>query len=1198
MAVSTLTETPLFTQNYWSSQPLADNSWINLPNDTLGSEHSQFLAALKQLNTIGCPDPRSYTVDPDFCIALGIPIDPTLAQNAGNNTTNYTSGRALAWTYLLHYQVLDLLLAVKLPRQIHRPFAKATVSQWSQPTITLLRKLSQWDTDLARMNATLGRGSAPPSSITDPAPPPADHPAESLGLAMQFSDIRDEAQKILAFKNIQAMATGLVWILELGTEHAPVLAGGKLAIAPLADVGHRYARSRVNDLDKARLERLGPSARLLRSLSYIINISSTLAVIETDLQSIHIDLIAQQEIHHLLAESKGAVSALPYIEHCVHTIIRATCAKGQSAAQVTTAELAALCAEMPPVLTPDRNIFTSLIELYTNISEHGKLLQVVTPVHQSPGAPTAPAATRQNFTFPKIHLPVSRSLRPIARSLSMAPTVPLPLQANHNDDQMKIFSEVPGFKLAPFREIDVRAPPSEPAERNPQHLLRTLPAQECPPAGSALAVDNVLNAQGIGSALAVDDVPNAQEIEVTSPDGDRDGEDQIPPTNTDQSDFEIASTDEPSKQDQIPSTKADQSDENSRQYSLSLSDSEMDIDEPVPPSEPRRSGRLKNTIVAAAKQPASYVDNVVRKPIKRRSSPSASQPQRGNKKSKAETETQTALDSEIPDSLVDPDQPPILDPHMRFQRCVTPEVISAVLPNGKTQRRFAYFAHSNTQKTEYQLIWDVQKSAAKLSDTSLHFLTLAEWEEMADSDRIALWATGCDIYIHGLRAGQPIRNLNQLRSELTKCNTMDTPIQVQVQGLREFPDNDDSDGVDYTADIRTTTLDTMLEHAKDPNGLVLNALGLPGGHFIHQNPLIDSGFDLETKAYCKTNGLPDFELKFPPYEEMYFKLLGLSNTLSLFHIDITMTWIYIRGPGEKFWIRSRPQDGCGSDDISDAHSFETWEPDRASVKTHDYEVTALPAGSGIFLQQAGRRHAVIGTDTGDEPHAATLTIGGYFLCASRIRSAIGVIMHIVMLPHLLTNAEHVSLWQIYIRISMFWLHITEDRPHEQDDLKGYLPNLSLSTACGWLDIIYLACMVELLPCLDHRNYGGPGTPECEVREASAVRTKYAKWRKWLTQTYSCHKIGGKELRWERDIFSPCLLNMALALSQYHSRVALTQPTADIFNHFTHSAFQSKLRTALGAYNVALVAEFDLKIYQSQRRNFFAFNGNDLTISVV
>jgi hypothetical protein len=50
---------------------------------------------------------------------------------------------------------------------------------------------------------------------------------------------------------------------------------------------------------------------------------------------------------------------------------------------------------------------------------------------------------------------------------------------------------------------------------------------------------------------------------------------------------------------------------------------------------------------------------------------------------------------------------------------------------------------------------------------------------MSDSERIALWATGCNIYIQGLRAGTPIRDSEQLCRELTKCNAMDALIQVQ-----------------------------------------------------------------------------------------------------------------------------------------------------------------------------------------------------------------------------------------------------------------------------------------------------------------------------------------------------------------------------------------------------------------------------------
>jgi hypothetical protein len=110
-------------------------------------------------------------------------------------------------------------------------------------------------------------------------------------------------------------------------------------------------------------------------------------------------------------------------------------------------------------------------------------------------------------------------------------------------------------------------------------------------------------------------------------------------------------------------------------------------------------------------------------------------------------------------------------------------------------------------------------------------------------------------------------------------------------------------------------------------------------------------FDLEMKAYLKTGGLAGFTPKFPWYEELHFKLLGLVHALSMFHIDIVMTWIFIAGPGEKIWIRSRGRNG--QDDMTDAHDFDAhdfdnWDPDRASVDTHDCEITALPAGGGTL----------------------------------------------------------------------------------------------------------------------------------------------------------------------------------------------------------------------------------------------------------
>ncbi|KAJ7786923.1 hypothetical protein B0H14DRAFT_3506200 [Mycena olivaceomarginata] len=183
---------------------------------------------------------------------------------------------------------------------------------------------------------------------------------------------------------------------------------------------------------------------------------------------------------------------------------------------------------------------------------------------------------------------------------------------------------------------------------------------------------------------------------------------------------------------------------------------------------------------------------------------------------------------------------------------------------------------------------------------------------------------------------------------------MGTPLQVQVQGLRVVPDDDDDAKADYTEAIRTTTLREVLSHAERSDGLVLNALDRPGGHFIHPYPLLGTGFDLENVAYCQTNGLPGFETKYPKYEEMYWKLLALAHAFSYFHFDICATWVYVSGPGEKFWIRSRPRTTANSHmfsasrDISDPTAFENWQPDHANTQDCDDEVVVLPAGSGIL----------------------------------------------------------------------------------------------------------------------------------------------------------------------------------------------------------------------------------------------------------
>jgi hypothetical protein len=96
-----------------------------------------------------------------------------------------------------------------------------------------------------------------------------------------------------------------------------------------------------------------------------------------------------------------------------------------------------------------------------------------------------------------------------------------------------------------------------------------------------------------------------------------------------------------------------------------------------------------------------------------------------------------------------------------------------------------------------------------------------------------------------------------------------------------------------------------------------------------------SGCDLDVAAYRHTNGLPGFSERLPPYPNIYFQLISMAHCLSFFHYDIAVTWLFVSGPGEIFWIRSRspvlPRESIRFRDIIDSYTFEDWQPDQADI---------------------------------------------------------------------------------------------------------------------------------------------------------------------------------------------------------------------------------------------------------------------------
>ncbi|KAJ7136724.1 hypothetical protein C8R44DRAFT_728691 [Mycena epipterygia] len=363
------------------------------------------------------------------------------------------------------------------------------------------------------------------------------------------------------------------------------------------------------------------------------------------------------------------------------------------------------------------------------------------------------------------------------------------------------------------------------------------------------------------------------------------------------------------------------------------------------------------------------------------------------------------------------------------------------------------------------------------ADDGFHLciLSLANWQKMTSIARAQLFGTGHDLYILGMTTANWQRE--NVADKLRRLHRSDAPVEVQVQGLRQSSAADVE--YDYTTTIRTTTLETVLENAQNPDGLVLNALQLPSGHMVHSNPLIDSGLYLEYMAYRHTNGLPGFVRRYPTYSELHWQLFGTVHTLSIVHFDVAAKWVFVEGPGEKFWVRGRSRDrGSMADqgvdtrfhDLQDSFAFEDWEPDDANLQGCEYE--------GVVI----RNHLVIGAPP-VLSGPSELNTGGHFFCARTMHSAMCILLHLVMLQHILTNADHIGLWEVFVHITAFWLNVTcEGKAEELRVLEAYLPDLMGPAASGWIEIIYLASIVELLPALDLRHYNNAPAKDEERQE--------------------------------------------------------------------------------------------------------------------
>ncbi|KAF8135314.1 hypothetical protein K438DRAFT_1786940 [Mycena galopus ATCC 62051] len=569
----------------------------------------------------------------------------------------------------------------------------------------------------------------------------------------------------------------------------------------------------------------------------------------------------------------------------------------------------------------------------------------------------------------------------------------------------------------------------------------------------------------------------------------------------------------------------------------------------------------------------------------------------------------------------------------------TPVIMEAYRPDGFSKRSFPLRLHALSDHAERPMLLRLQESMNALDkqclkngrrfrhhlpgciptmppaddEFDLYVIENDDWQGLSPSERVLLWGTGCDIFISKMRV--PNQNVD-IVERISTLHGLDTPIEVQVPGLRiPASDTPTSDGnpkeTYYTDIIRMTTLRNFLKHASSSSGVVLNALSLPATHTASANPLAGrlatfSGLDLEDIAYRQTNGSHGFPRENVPSDQRCWQIAGTPHTLTLPHMDMAATYVTPEGPGEKLWIRKR-RSGSGSEN---AHAFHTWDPDKPSGT---YEGVVLPPHGGTLLMQPTTEHIVVGLtpapgSTADPSNSkadhenafmGTLVTGGHFVAASTIRASLYTLLHLVMMENILTNVAHDGLWQVFARISAFWLSVTSERPHDCHTFQAYIPQLSTTTTKGWLDIVCVSTVVVLATPFDRRHYTRNVSPS-ELKQRQTVCEMYRNWRQWFAKTFA-GTYDGVPVDWEQDLFTPVLMHLAIVLTLYHRREEDGESN-DVLLSRKNKELAADVSKTLNKYMKGLGDQFLEKLERGPPEaecsgsNFFLFEGAEFQLT--
>ncbi|KAJ7662041.1 hypothetical protein DFH06DRAFT_1325365 [Mycena polygramma] len=1205
-SVNCFTRSPLFRDYPWRSDSFIDGTWANDASKV--DQFKNFAKFLEKLDQNAFPRADSLDYDKATLRALlGLPnVHNIQVQGIGLNSKAVYA----CWTTLLRFQVLDLLLSVRngvsdVPSPVCPP-------PTGEGPSSLLKALAKWPEHLQMLKKARSteKKKREKTATQTPAQVEEDEDVnttfEAIAPVQVLSGMRGRTLTSKTYKNIQAMGAALMWVMESRALPDEVWPGNKF-------VAETYTG--MNDSAKGKLKRMFNDLTLtdlLRPLSYGLNYAFVAVFCNFDLQNPYGNLLSQYQARSFIGRYRTA--RLAHVEDAIISVIRLV-AIGETAESAMDAFFEPAMELIPSDEAGDTSLFDVPEDVAVPNSSSPPLPPPPPPpTAPAPSSPTAPAASSHPGD-------TEREKDSVPDRVPPSPSADVTMTSGENFDSRD--EEV-------AHEMETVTDDNAPAK-----LLAT------PPTLSS-SVDHALPTVEDATLLEIPEQPPSTLPDLggherglidgdtlTAANGEDIGEKTCGPTtkghqaNMD----EDVSMDPGSPLASLTPSVGHSSEDELEENSLNVEVGK--VGKVGESCKLRQSSRLlaaaeKAAEKAETEKPSTSGSCASEKPHTSGACASGSRTKRKASEQQTDSRPKKAKIDHL--AALRPDLSEVeKDPPKKSDRTLT---MHGYRPAGDSLRTADVKLHVISEHAERPMLEGLQQSMDAINNTcvrngkhfrhhvpgklptrppaadefDLYVIGLKDWTNLSSSERVALWGTGCDIYVAGLTIGDLYTDVGE---RLRCLHRLDEPMEVQVPGLRKpvydtedvsnDDEEDDGDGGDYTKINRTTTLRTFLEHAEREDGIVLNALKLPSSNSTQNNPLSGTGLDLEDVAYRQTKGIATFATEALPIEQLYWEIAGTAHTVTLRHYDPTGTRIHVRGPGEKLWPRRRNQD------VEDAGAFQDWDPDKPDFSSVRYEGIVLPPEGGTLLMQS-KEHIVIGLAPEEDgltpqidPLKATLVTGGHFFAASTMRHSLCVHLHLVMMEHVLTNVDADGQWKIFVRICAFWLNVTQNCPHEdRQSLRAYIPRLDEDDARGWTDIVCLACVILLATCFDKRHYQTTGVPDIEMLQREQVCKMYKDWRQWFSQNYTGIR-DGTQIDWEEDVFSPLLLHLAGILLDYHEREAISESSGyDVLLSVPHAELKSHVHNALQKYRSGLGARLDR--YKIGHTRFFLFAGSDIRVS--